>query len=157
VLYVPGAPGTALALAPMLVTPADGVDAPAKLPIVVELAPSANAAKPTEVAPPEVPLAAPWATDEMPQVTSCWFAEADPEPLIGNEPVALPAADLAAVASERDKTYGLRYRLTDMLTERKRIDINDAQTIDAKANVLTDDFAPVETLRGIERHNRKLP
>jgi spermidine synthase len=65
--------------------------------------------------------------------------------------------DLAAVAGERDKTYGLRYSLAGMLTQRKHIDINSSQTIDAKAKVLTDDFAPVETLKGIERHNRKLP
>jgi spermidine synthase len=67
------------------------------------------------------------------------------------------AEDLVAVAGARDKTYGLRYPLAGMLTDRKRVDLNDAQTIDAKAQVLTDDFAPVETLKGIERHNRKLP
>jgi spermidine synthase len=67
------------------------------------------------------------------------------------------AEDLAAVAGARDKTYGLRYPLATMLAERKRVDLNDAQTIDAKAQVLTDDFAPVEALKGIERHNRKLP
>jgi spermidine synthase len=64
---------------------------------------------------------------------------------------------LAAVAGERDKAYGLRYPLAGMLAERKRVDLDDAQTIDAKAQVLTDDFAPVEALKGIERHNRKLP
>jgi spermidine synthase len=67
------------------------------------------------------------------------------------------AEDLAAVAGERDKTYGLRYPLAGMLPDRKRVDLNDAQTIDAKAKVLTDDFAPVETLKAIERHNGKLP
>jgi hypothetical protein len=44
-----------------------------------------------EVAPPDVPVAAPWATEEMPQTTSCWLAEADPLPDTGVEPVALPA------------------------------------------------------------------
>jgi spermidine synthase len=67
------------------------------------------------------------------------------------------AEDMATVAGQRDKTYSLRYSLADMLTKRKRIDVNDSQTIDAKAKVLTDDFAPVETLKTIERHNRKLP
>lgn len=67
------------------------------------------------------------------------------------------ADDLAAIAAERDKTLGLRYPLAAMLADRKRLDLNDAQIIDAKAKVLTDDFAPVETLQGIERHNRKLP
>ncbi|QPF88285.1 fused MFS/spermidine synthase [Bradyrhizobium genosp. L] len=67
------------------------------------------------------------------------------------------ADDLAAVAGMRDKMLGLRYPLAAMLAGRKRIDLNDTQTIDAKAKVLTDDFAPVETLKAIERHNRKLP
>ena len=67
------------------------------------------------------------------------------------------AEDLATVAGERDKALGLRYPLTGMLAGRKRVDLNDAQTISAKATVLTDDFAPVETLKAIERHNRKLP
>jgi spermidine synthase len=65
--------------------------------------------------------------------------------------------DLAAVAVDRDKAYGLRYRLTDMLAERRRIEIEGGQVIDPNAKVLTDDFAPVETLKNIERHNRKLP
>jgi spermidine synthase len=67
------------------------------------------------------------------------------------------AEDMATVAGERDKSYNLRYSLADMLTKRKRLDINDDKTIDAKAKILTDDFAPVETLKTIERHNRKLP
>jgi spermidine synthase len=65
--------------------------------------------------------------------------------------------DLAAAAQERDKTFGLRYRLQDMLAERRRVDIDDGKVIDASAKVLTDDFAPVETLKNVERHNRKLP
>jgi spermidine synthase len=65
--------------------------------------------------------------------------------------------DLAAVAHDRDKAYGLRYSLTDMLNQRRRIDIAGGQVIDASAKVLTDDFAPVETLKSIEKHNRKMP
>ncbi len=65
--------------------------------------------------------------------------------------------DLAAVAHDRDKAYGLRYSLTDMLNQRRRIDIAGGQVIDASAKVLTDDFAPVETLKSIEKHNRKIP
>jgi spermidine synthase len=65
--------------------------------------------------------------------------------------------DLVTIAQERDKTYGLRYHLQDMLAERRRIDIDGGQVIDAGAKVLTDDFAPVEALKSIERHNRKLP
>jgi len=65
--------------------------------------------------------------------------------------------DLAGVADTRDKAYGLRYSLKDMLAERRRIDIDGGQVIAADAKVLTDDFAPVETLKNIERHNRKIP
>jgi spermidine synthase len=65
--------------------------------------------------------------------------------------------ELAAVAAERDKAYGLRYPLAAMLAERKRVDLNDVKMISDKATVLTDDFAPVESLKSIERHNRKIP
>jgi spermidine synthase len=65
--------------------------------------------------------------------------------------------DLAAIAHDRDKAYGLRYSLVDMLNQRRRIQIEGGQVIDASAKVLTDDFAPVETLKNVERHNRKLP
>ncbi|MBR0799236.1 fused MFS/spermidine synthase [Bradyrhizobium jicamae] len=67
------------------------------------------------------------------------------------------ADDLATVASERDKAYDLRYSLASMLAERKRVDINNTQAIDANAKVLTDDFAPVDALKSIEQHNRKMP
>ena len=65
--------------------------------------------------------------------------------------------DLAATARERDNAYGLRYSLAEMLNDRRRIDIAGGNVIDANAKVLTDDFAPVEALKSIERHNRKLP
>jgi spermidine synthase len=65
--------------------------------------------------------------------------------------------DLAATARDRDNAYGLRYSLAEMLNDRRRIDIAGGQVIDANAKVLTDDFAPVEALKSIERHNRKLP
>ena len=65
--------------------------------------------------------------------------------------------DLAGVAHDRDKAFGLRYSLAEMLNERRRIDIAGGKVIDANAKILTDDFAPVETLKNIERHNRKLP
>jgi spermidine synthase len=67
------------------------------------------------------------------------------------------AEDLAATARERDAAFGLRYSLSDMLAQRRRIQIDGGKVIDASAKVLTDDFAPVETLKNIERHNRKLP
>jgi len=70
---------------------------------------------------------------------------------------AREAEDLATVARDRDKAYGLRYTLQDMLAQRRHIQIDGGKVIDANAKVLTDDFAPVETLKTIERHNRKLP
>jgi spermidine synthase len=45
----------------------------------------------------------------------------------------------------------------DMLSQRRHIQIAGGGVIDANAKVLTDDFAPVEALKSIERHNRKLP
>ncbi len=70
---------------------------------------------------------------------------------------ARDAEDLATVARERDGAFGLRYTLQDMLTQRRHIQIDGGKVIDANAKVLTDDFAPVEALKTIERHNRKLP
>ena len=67
------------------------------------------------------------------------------------------AEDLAGIARDRDKAFGLRYSLVDMLSQRRRIQIDSGKVIDPNAKVLTDDFAPVETLKNIERHNRKLP
>ena len=67
------------------------------------------------------------------------------------------AEDLAGIARDRDKAFGLRYSLVDMLSQRRRIQIDSGKVIDPNAKVLTDDFAPVETLKSIERHNRKLP
>ncbi len=65
--------------------------------------------------------------------------------------------DLAATARDRDNALGLRYSLAEMLNERRRIQIAGGSVIDPDAKVLTDDFAPVEALKSIERHNRKLP
>jgi spermidine synthase len=65
--------------------------------------------------------------------------------------------DLAGLGRERDKALGLRYSLMEMLSQRRRIEIAGGGVIDPNAKILTDDFAPVETLKNIERHNRKLP
>jgi len=62
------------------------------------------------------------------------------------------ADELARVARERQAASQLRYELEPMLQQRRRL-LSD--TIDLKAKLLTDDFAPVETLKNIERHNRK--
>ncbi len=65
--------------------------------------------------------------------------------------------ELDQVASERDQKLKLRYKLTDMLAQRRRFPPPNAGTIDPNAKVLTDDFAPVEALKAIEKHNRKWP
>lgn len=63
-------------------------------------------------------------------------------------------ADLLAVATARQKASSFRYDLTAMLPKR-RVLSDDAGTISRDAKVLTDDFAPVEALKAIEKHNRK--
>jgi spermidine synthase len=64
--------------------------------------------------------------------------------------------ELERVASERQAALGLRYDLRHMLKERMlygpRVVADGPQPV-----VLTDDFAPVETLRAIEVHNRQWP
>ncbi len=60
--------------------------------------------------------------------------------------------ELERVARERQAALRLRYELAPMLQHRRRL-LSD--TIEAKAKLLTDDFAPVETLKAVERHNRK--
>jgi spermidine synthase len=62
--------------------------------------------------------------------------------------------DVQHMANQRQAALRLRYDLRQMLGQRRRL-LPD--TIDAKAKVLTDDFAPVEALKAIERHNRKWP
>jgi spermidine synthase len=71
-----------------------------------------------------------------------------------------PARDtgnLEGVAHDRDRAFDLRYKLQDMLSQRRRIQIDGGNVIDSSAKVLTDDFAPVEALKAVERHNKKLP
>jgi spermidine synthase len=63
--------------------------------------------------------------------------------------------DLDGTAHERDSAYNLRYSLHDMLAQRRQTPIEGGGVIDQKAKILTDDFAPVESLKAIEAHNRK--
>ncbi len=63
-------------------------------------------------------------------------------------------ADLLAVASTLQKKSSFRYDIAPMLSKR-RVLADGAGTISADAKVLTDDFAPVEALKAIEKHNRK--
>jgi spermidine synthase len=57
---------------------------------------------------------------------------------------------LRAAASMLDAEYKPRYSLAKIVTERRR----PAKT---KGQVLTDDFAPVQMLNSIKRHNKKRP
>ncbi len=68
-----------------------------------------------------------------------------------------PPDDLQQVAAQRQAAYGFRFDLTRMFGDRKRLPPDLGTTIDPNAKVLTDDFAPVETLKAIENHNRKWP
>ena len=59
-------------------------------------------------------------------------------------------ARLASTAARLDEAFGFKYPLSEMVTERRIVErLPDTA-------VLTDDFAPVESLRAIKQHNRKL-
>jgi len=60
--------------------------------------------------------------------------------------------ELAAMAKQRQGELKLRYDLTQLLAQRRPF---AADKISGDAKILTDDFAPVETLKAIESHNRK--
>lgn len=57
---------------------------------------------------------------------------------------------LMARAQGLDSTYGLRYPVSAMLTERRIVEVSQLD-----GQILTDDFAPVNYLRSIEQHNRR--
>lgn len=58
-----------------------------------------------------------------------------------------PAQDLVSRAEALQQAHGFKYSIPDMLDDRRFL----TGTIDA--DPLTDDFAPVEMLKSIERHN----
>jgi len=62
--------------------------------------------------------------------------------------------ELAAIAAERQSALHLRYDLTQLLASRQSY-ASEAANINPKAAVLTDDFAPVEALKAIKKHNQK--
>jgi spermidine synthase len=64
------------------------------------------------------------------------------------------AATLAAAAIRRQQAYAFRYDLRDMAGDRMRL-AEERVAVDPNVAVLTDDFAPVDALQAIERHNRK--
>jgi spermidine synthase len=87
--------------------------------------------------------------------------------MIGYDGRDLSSSDLYRMAETHESDYKLRYGLSQMLPHRFLLKpvgssfdvVNQAgQTtagIDDKAKVLTDDFAPVESLKAIARHNQK--
>jgi spermidine synthase len=58
--------------------------------------------------------------------------------------------ELMKRAASLQSKYQFKYALTDMLNKRRVL------TGTGKAKMLTDDFAPVEALLAIEKHNRKM-
>jgi hypothetical protein len=58
-------------------------------------------------------------------------------------------ADLLRIAAERQARYDFRYDLPRILE--RRFD----PPYDASKEALTDDFAPVEYLKAVERHNQR--
>ena len=60
-------------------------------------------------------------------------------------------AKLMRLAQERQVQYGFRYPLPELLANRFNPPWNES------TKALTDDFAPVEYLKAIERHNEKQP
>jgi len=93
---------------------------------------------------------------------------------VGNNVVAVAyngdyrsSSDLSSMADKRQSEYSLRYDLRQMLPHRfllkpvgSSLDVVNQSGIatggiDDKAKILTDDFAPVESLKAIARHNQK--
>lgn len=62
--------------------------------------------------------------------------------------------ELQGVADTRQAAYKLRYDLKSLLAQRRGLS-PEVGTISADAKILTDDFAPAESLKAIEVHNRK--
>jgi spermidine synthase len=64
------------------------------------------------------------------------------------------SATLAAAAVARQQAYGFRYDLRELLADRLRL-AEEREALDPNAAVMTDDFAPVDALQAIQRHNRR--
>lgn len=60
---------------------------------------------------------------------------------------------LRAAAVARQAQLHARYDLRDLIAERRTLG-RDGVTLDPSVPLLTDDFAPVEMLKAVERHNR---
>jgi spermidine synthase len=64
--------------------------------------------------------------------------------------------ELAKSADSRQIQFKLRYSLPSLVAEARRLD-GGGPAIDPKAKIFTDDFAPAEALKAIEKHNRQWP
>lgn len=73
---------------------------------------------------------------------------------VGYDGAARTADDLQAAAAARQNDLHLRYDLPGLLAQRRPY-LPKTGMIAADAKLLTDDFAPVESLKSIEAHNRK--
>lgn len=66
-------------------------------------------------------------------------------------------SDLSRLAGDRQASFRLRYDIAQMLASRRVFVPGTTGVIDTNAKILTDDFAPVESLKAIQQHNRKWP
>ena len=69
--------------------------------------------------------------------------------LIGYSGARLSPQDLARRAAAAQERLKMKYDLRDLVKARKDV------TIARDAKILTDDFAPVEMLKTVKRHNEK--
>jgi len=70
--------------------------------------------------------------------------------MVGYDGPLRSESGLVASAKEKQARVDFKYPLPDLISQRRVL------SRDPEAKVLTDDFAPVESLKAIERHNRKL-
>jgi spermidine synthase len=66
-----------------------------------------------------------------------------------------PKDELAKLAKSRQAEFKPRYDLADLVGQRRLSRLSDA--VDPNAKLLTDDFAPAEMLKMIDKHNRQWP
>jgi hypothetical protein len=64
--------------------------------------------------------------------------------------------ELARSAQARQAALKMRYDLTSLVAQRRTLE-QLGDLLNAGANTLTDDFAPAETLKATEAHNRQWP
>jgi spermidine synthase len=99
--------------------------------------------------------------DSMVKTMATAFAQTDLYLADGNAVVAAyqggPRSkdELARLAKERQGQLKLHYALTDLVGQRRLENLSAA--VDPAAKLLTDDFAPAEALKMIDRHNRQWP